>query len=419
MASKLGGISSVANVPFLAEVVEIILSFLPAKTLFACMQVCRLWRDTAKRIIRSRQKLGWLSFVTYHELQSTPCTSKLSMDILGSRVREFLDELPLVPAACILLVSRREEYFDSRRDEVKNLLNLVKGSLPSSCFLIGCVGSGIIGTSDNGVSEEVEMAEGVAVMLMPQVEGTSAHVINLGLTEVKNNRTYKNRWEKSLKLPLDGTVKCAFLFARGDTFYLDVIGKVASGIWKACKNEESKSDVVVLGGLVDSFLMVDKEVKNAGVVGLAISGNVEAISMVHHGDTSESLQQSLKKLKRCGIPCDKYSNTACFMVSCVGRGEKIYNARNVETGIFRKEFPDVPVLGFFGNGELGLDLHSCKGKLERDNHFLHSFSSVFCLCSLSPQCNKSLAEKGAAEALLEMSDGIKSKPSSCKFTVTD
>ena len=156
------------------------------------------------------------------------------MDILGSRVREFLDELPLVPAACILLVSRSMEYFD-RRDEVKNLLNLVKSSLPSSCFLIGCVGSGIIGTGDNGVSEEVEMEEGVAVMLMPQVEGTSAHVINLGLTEVKNNRMYKNRWEKSLKFPLDGTVKCAFLFAKGDTFHLDVIGKVASGIWKVIR----------------------------------------------------------------------------------------------------------------------------------------------------------------------------------------
>lgn len=57
--------------------VEIILSTLPARTLFTCTQVCRLWRDIARRIIRSRQRLGWLSFITYHELQSTPSTSKV------------------------------------------------------------------------------------------------------------------------------------------------------------------------------------------------------------------------------------------------------------------------------------------------------------------------------------------------------
>ena len=155
------------------------------------------------------------------------------MEILGRRVVEFLDELPLVPAACILLVSRCTEYaVNAKRDEIKGLVTAVKGCLPNSCPLIGCVGGGVIGTGEGGFSEEVEMAEGVALMLMPQIEGVSAEVINLNLTEVKNNRTFKSRWEKSLKIPSDGTVKCAFLLAKGDTYNLDVIGKVASGIWK-------------------------------------------------------------------------------------------------------------------------------------------------------------------------------------------
>lgn len=154
------------------------------------------------------------------------------MEILGRRVVEFLDELPLVPAACILLVSRCTEYADAKKDEIKGLVTAVKGCLPNSCPLVGCVGAGVIGTGEGGFSEEVEMAEGVALMLMPQIEGVSAEVINLNLTEVKNNRTFKSRWEKSLKIPTDGTVKCAFLLAKGDTYHLDVIGKVASGIWK-------------------------------------------------------------------------------------------------------------------------------------------------------------------------------------------
>lgn len=167
--------------------------------------------------------------------------------------------------------------------------------------------------------------------------------------------------------------------------------------------------MVIIGGLVESFLMVDNEVRNAGVVGLAIAGNVEAISMVHHGETAEGVQQSLKQLKKSGIPCDK--NTACFMVSCIGRGEKFYNAKNVETGIFRQEFPGMPVLGFFGNGELGLDMHSRKGKLEKDGHFLHSYSSVFCLCSLCPQSSDRLNNEGTIASQTEASD-LKEKPCS-------
>lgn len=154
------------------------------------------------------------------------------MEILCHQVIEFLDELPSIPAACIVLVSRSTEYSDGRKDEIKNLLTQVKCRIPKSCALIGCVGAGIIGTAEGGISEEVEMAEGVALMLMPRVEGTSAHVINLGLTEVRHNRASKSRWEKSLRIPLDGSVKCAFLLAKGDTYNLDVIGKVASGIWK-------------------------------------------------------------------------------------------------------------------------------------------------------------------------------------------
>ena len=77
MASRLDGESSVASVASIAELVELILSFLPAKALFSCRQVCRLWRDTTARIMRARQKLGWLSFVTSHEPQRTPCASKV------------------------------------------------------------------------------------------------------------------------------------------------------------------------------------------------------------------------------------------------------------------------------------------------------------------------------------------------------
>lgn len=87
MASKLGRTPSVERVSSLAEVVEIILSFLPARALLACAQVCRMWRDTARRIIRARQKLGWVSFVAHHEIHGTPCTSK----VREIKIKSFVD----------------------------------------------------------------------------------------------------------------------------------------------------------------------------------------------------------------------------------------------------------------------------------------------------------------------------------------
>lgn len=184
---------------------------------------------------------------------------------------------------------------------------------------------------------------------------------------------------------------------------------------KVCNSEEDyKSDVVIIGGLVESFVMVDNEVKNAGVVGLAFTGNVEAVSMVHHGETVEGVQESLKELRKCGITCNK--NTACFMVSCIGRGQEFYHAKNVETGIFQQVFPGIPVVGFFGNGELGLDLHSH----ERDGHFLHSYSSVFCLCSLPSQSNDSLPAQGTVISVTKelKQDEKDDKPSKCTWLKT-
>lgn len=91
MSSKLDRTPSVERVSSLAEVVEIILSFLPAKALFMCAQVCRLWRDTARRIIRSRQRLGWLSFVAHHQIHGTPCTSKVrEAEVISLETKEVI-----------------------------------------------------------------------------------------------------------------------------------------------------------------------------------------------------------------------------------------------------------------------------------------------------------------------------------------
>ena len=48
-------------------------------------------------------------------------------------------------------------------------------------------------------------------------------------------------------------------------------------------------------------------------------------------------------------------HSVAFMYACVARGEDHYGKKNVESAAFRRHFPNTPLLGFFGNGEIGYE----------------------------------------------------------------
>lgn len=45
----------------LAEVVERVLSFLPAKALLRVAGVSRLWRESVRRVLRAQRRVAWIS----------------------------------------------------------------------------------------------------------------------------------------------------------------------------------------------------------------------------------------------------------------------------------------------------------------------------------------------------------------------
>ncbi len=59
-----------------------------------------------------------------------------------------------------------------------------------------------------------------------------------------------------------------------------------------------------------------------------------------------------------------------LMFSCLGRGEALYNQPNFDSALFRRYFPNLPLGGFFCNGEIG----PVGGQT-----FLHGYTSVFAL----------------------------------------
>jgi len=92
------------------------------------------------------------------------------------------------------------------------------------------------------------------------------------------------------------------------------------------------------------------------VVGLALSGpKVQGASVLLDQDvsTAKAAETTIRRLKAAKIP---EKNTLAFMFACVGRGRNFYNNQaNVEADAFRKVFPDMPLFGLFGNGEIGCD----------------------------------------------------------------
>lgn len=91
------------------------------------------------------------------------------------------------------------------------------------------------------------------------------------------------------------------------------------------------------------------------MVGLALSGpKVQGASvLLDQGiNNPKEAEATIRRLKAAKIP---ERNTLGFMFACVGRGQNYYNQANVEADAFHKVFPNTPLFGLFGNGELGCD----------------------------------------------------------------
>jgi small ligand-binding sensory domain FIST len=60
--------------------------------------------------------------------------------------------------------------------------------------------------------------------------------------------------------------------------------------------------------------------------------------------------------------------SGALLFSCLGRGEHLYGRPNFDTGVFKQHLGDVPVGGFFCNGEIGP---------VGGTTFLHGYTSSF------------------------------------------
>ena len=86
--------------------------------------------------------------------------------------------------------------------------------------------------------------------------------------------------------------------------------------------------------------------------------------------SAEDLEMLLSRYQRSAQDSGR-SSVGALMFSCLGRGEGLYGEPNFDSRLFGKYFNNIPLSGFFCNGEIGPVGGST---------FLHGYTSVFGIC---------------------------------------
>lgn len=143
------------------------------------------------------------------------------------------------------------------------------------------------------------------------------------------------------------------------------------------------------------YFISNRDAEDTLVTGIVFCGEdlqMASVVLDQSVTTLKSAEMTIQRLKQTNISTDW---SLGFMFACIGRGHYHYHAENVETKAFRKHFPNIPLFGFFGNGEVGHNYlpdyskadHSDYSVLNSDNgdpvypKVRHSYSTVFVLMS--------------------------------------
>ncbi|XP_053175757.1 F-box only protein 22 [Scomber japonicus] len=329
-----------------AEVVERILTFVPTKSLLRIASVCRLWRNCARRVLRTQQQLTWVSASGF---------SNSEVHALCSILAEEVEKVFLLPKTVLAMVdcetfwgaycNRQNKAKKSRNSPDTEEINLL---FPKGCDIMGITTPGIVltpsGSCSNPPQEYQEGEAGFAIMF-PSMDGVHIKPFHFCKKSISPTAL------KEAGLVDNPELRVVLLFVyeayKSGPFLNQILEPLA------------KSKALIAGGLVESVFSPARHCCSQGaygVVGLALSGpKVQGASVLLEQDVSNSktAEATIRRLKAAKIP---ERNTLGFMFACVGRGQHYYNNQtNVEADAFRKVFPNTPLFGLFGNGEIGCD----------------------------------------------------------------
>ncbi|KAG7473408.1 hypothetical protein MATL_G00095540 [Megalops atlanticus] len=332
-----------------AEVVERILTFVPTKSLLRTACVCRLWRNCARRVLRTQQRVTWVS--------STGSGSGEG-HVLCKNLVEEVENIYLLPQTVLLMVDSETingqdccyRQKKARKADSVDPAEELSMLFPRGCEILGIATPGVVLTPSGSCSsmpQEHQDGEAGFALMFPSIDGVTIRPFHF----CKQSLSQTALEDAGLVGNPDLRVVLLFGYEAFKSGAARFLNKVLEPL--------AQSSALIAGGHVENVFTHSRECcgrGSYGVVGLALSGSrIQGASVLLDQDVSseKSAEAAIQRLKSANIP---ERNTLGFMFACVGRGHNYYSGkRNVEADTFRKVFPNTPLFGFFGNGEIGCD----------------------------------------------------------------
>ncbi|XP_034950661.1 F-box only protein 22-like [Chelonus insularis] len=325
------------------DALGIIFSYLPAIDLCHCSQVCKLWRDVATFELSIRKVI--IRSGTYEDLIKKHDVNR----IFESSIRNK-------PMLNLVFISKDGVLANLGEDN--RAFFGYKKYFPKNCFSVGINVPGLV--IENEEYEENKCLS--SYFLLPDDPSVHINMINAYLTvsyifkREKNEYIGSAEYEHEIKSDLSEIFEkgigglenpeCVILLCIDESYMVRKLNKMnlrgIKSVWGGVVKE------------IDVIYQHEEVGDDLTWLALIISGKyVKSWStFLDKNDVNEKdIRSKLLKLKD---NLQLYKHTIGLMFSCNGRGAHWYNNRkNVESSIFKSIFPEIPLIGCFGNGEFG------------------------------------------------------------------
>lgn len=255
--------------------------------------------------------------------------------------------------------------------------------LPPNCHSVSLDTHGVV---INDTARGEENSDHIVCMSLPDVPNIKTSILTFNLYDWKDGdltKLTKFTYHKQLKAAFETSsdsdsrkASCLMLFCDWDG------RKIALHLLKSLGHWVPETRPCIWGGIAKN-LSVCNSVNNtrvcknsANCIAIVLSGTkmrTWSILLDVYCDTQEKVEDELRTFKD-RVRLKKHSMG--FMFACRIRGRDMFDENYVESTIFKQFFPEVPLVGCYGDGEFGKKMLNETSK-KKPKKWYTSMSTVF------------------------------------------
>ncbi|XP_076239977.1 F-box only protein 22-like isoform X2 [Calliopsis andreniformis] len=342
------------------DVLRTIFQYLNGMELSNASMVCRSWLEAANNEKQIRGPVCSKEFI--NEMQN--------VEYIKSQI---IEQLWIKPALGLFFTG--PSFPSIKRDCHCKVL-------PKNCTTVTLRTYGIV-INNNEIEDNLNY---LASVFLPEIPNVSIKTVTISDSSMKMDGIKK--CTEDIKKALDtpeknhNKSKCLLLFC-------DLRGrKLAIRIADSLKKCYTDHKFSVWGGVARDLLICngkgsknDECEKFPVCVGITLTGSIDTWSIVvdRSCNTKDRVERRLKLLK--SRVCLK-KHSIGFMFACCARGENMFNERNLESSVFKTLFPEVSLIGCFGDGEFGETSISSEPTAKRPRWY-NETTTIFLIISYS------------------------------------